>query len=163
MKGWAEHICQVATARSIKLLYCYGMMLDADSAILAGDAQIDIAIKTKLRPARGGSQLQTMHDCHNGLELGCQAATSPAVKQVLSRYAVLIIQILPCIQRFIPDHADMLHCMAAAKHRASAHSRWASAHVSQPSEYNITAITAKLLAVEKCHVCSSLYFQLLPL
>jgi len=39
-----------------------------------------------------------MHDCHNGLELGCQAATSPAVKQVLSRYAVLMIQILPYIQ-----------------------------------------------------------------
>ncbi|DBA74342.1 hypothetical protein WJX77_011104 [Trebouxia sp. C0004] len=57
-----------------------------DSSWWLGNAQIDIAIKTKLRPARGGSQLQTMHDCHNALELGCQAATSPAVKQVLSRW-----------------------------------------------------------------------------
>ena len=115
------HFC-FAIARGIKLLYCHGMMLDADSAILAGDAQVDIAIKTKLRPARGGSQLQTMHDCHNGLELGCQAATSPAVKQVLSRYAVLMIHILPCKENFIPDHADMLQSRAATKHRALSHS-----------------------------------------
>ncbi len=101
-------------------------MLDA---IVAGDAQIDIAIKTKLRPARGGSQLQTMHDCHNGLELGCQAATSPAVKQVLSRYARLMIQILPCILKFIPDRADVLQSRTATKRRASIRSQWASAHL----------------------------------
>ena len=52
---------------------------------VSGDSQIDLAIKTKLRPARGASQLQTLHDCHNGLELGCKAASSATVKQVLSR------------------------------------------------------------------------------
>ena len=53
--------------------------------VASGDSQIDILVKTKLRPARGASQLQTLHDCHSGLELGCKATTSPAVKQVLSR------------------------------------------------------------------------------
>ena len=51
----------------------------------SGDAQIDIAVKTKLRPARNASQLRTMSDCHSSLELGCKAATSQAVKQVLTR------------------------------------------------------------------------------
>ncbi|KAL3133459.1 hypothetical protein ABBQ38_007322 [Trebouxia sp. C0009 RCD-2024] len=50
------------------------------------DSQINIIVRTKLRPARGASQLQLLHDCHSGLELGCKAATSSAVKQVLSRW-----------------------------------------------------------------------------
>lgn len=54
-------------------------------AVTSGDSQIDILVKTKLRPARGASQLQTLHDCHSGLEVGCKASTSSAVKQVLLR------------------------------------------------------------------------------
>lgn len=66
---------------------CYMHMPLLTLCVASGDSQINIIVRTKLRPARGASQLQLLHDCHSGLELGCKAATSSAVKQVLSRYA----------------------------------------------------------------------------
>lgn len=69
--------------------------------VASGDSQINIIVRTKLRPARGASQLQLLHDCHNGLELGCKAATSSAVKQVLSRQAPTLGQ----------GHADVTQLM----------------------------------------------------
>ena len=50
--------------------------------LCTGDAQIDMMIKTKLRPTGGTSQLQTLLNYHNALQ---SSSASAAVKAVLDR------------------------------------------------------------------------------
>ena len=58
------------------------LQLNMHPSAAVGDAQIDMANKTKLRPTGGVSQLQTLATYHHALQ---SSTASAAVKAILSR------------------------------------------------------------------------------